>query len=138
MSVLGAKRPAQNATVRKPRRDRSADQMELNGALIRTENSDSLYKAIVIDLVSEETGRDLSWALTLEDLKERPFSARRQLLEEATLLWCAAIVRLTADAGGSVSARSAAIAIRRRVRVLEGKRRMSRQDGGDVSWRKRG
>ena len=94
MSVQGERRPAQGGLVRKPRGDRAADQMELNGALIRTDNSDSLYKAIVIDLVSKDSDRDMSWGLALEEIDQYPFTSRRELLEQATLVWCAAILLL--------------------------------------------
>lgn len=122
MSVQGARRPAQGGLVRKPRGDRAADQMELNGGLIRTDNSDSLYKSIVIDLVSKESGRDLSWGLAVEELDARPFALRRELLECATLIWCAALIRV-AQHSGPLATRSASNAIGRRLRVLEGKQR---------------
>lgn len=110
--------------MRRPRGDRAADQMELNGALIRTDNSDSLYKAIVIDLVSKDSGRDMSWGLALEEIEHYPFTARRRLLEQATLIWCAAFIGL-AQQGGSIATRSATRAVSRRLRVLEGKQRSS-------------
>ncbi len=123
MSVQGAKRPAQGGLVRRPRKDRAADQMELNGGLIRTDNSDSLYKAIVIDLLSAESGRDLSWGLALEELEQYPFTRRREVLEQATLLWCALILRLAHCNADSATARSATRSAGRRIRVLEGKQR---------------
>lgn len=125
MSVQGARRPAQGGLVRKPRGDRAADQMELNGGLIRTDNSDALYKAIVIDLLSAETGRDLSWGLVLEQIDKYQFASRREMLERATLVWCAALLGL-AQQGGSVAVHSATRAVGRRLLVLEGKQRTRR------------
>lgn len=112
MSVRGQRRPANGALRRRPRGNRAADQMALNGLLVRSDNSGDAYKAILARLVSTAApsssqdsprdvpgsppnasirgtqtllSRDLPYPLALEKLSNMPLHERRVLLVEAAL-----------------------------------------------------
>lgn len=135
MSVRAKSRPPANGTRRRPRGDRAADQMALNGTLIRRDNSDERYKRILGRLVPGEGPRGEgggSYGLALEELEEMPFEERREILRAATLLWCheellVALVRIRVAPGLSSPEIARVLpGVAKRIEVVEGKRHRGR------------
>lgn len=92
MSVRAQRRPPGGGLRRVPRGDRAADQMALNGLLVRSDNSGRVYKAILTRLVAAAAARDLrpppqSYSPALETLATLKLEERREILSGATLLY---------------------------------------------------
>lgn len=103
MSVRAGQRPPNGSLRRVPRGNRAADQMALNGLLIRSDNSGPAYKRILCRIVAlrrAETvmapmeGADrpsvdptLPYAIAVEFLAGVRLDERRDLLREAAVIF---------------------------------------------------
>lgn len=134
MSTVGANRPPDGGTRRRPRGGRSADQMALNGSLVRTDNSDDLYKRVLAALVERELSRPLTYPMAIEALAEMADHSRRaELLREASVRWSISMLARVSVMVEAAGYAACAPAVRRtlaqvghRLEVVEGKRRRGR------------
>ena len=98
MSVRAGRRPPNGGLRRKPRGDRAADQMALNGLLIRADNSGRAYKAILARVAgrvapehalpvagSGPSTPNLSYSASLRALSELELGPRTAALREAAV-----------------------------------------------------
>ena len=126
MSVRAGRRPPNGSLRRRPRGDRAADQMALNGLLVRSDNSDRIYKTILADvLAANGYARPASYAAALRALSTSSLGARREILGEAALryasgrLYTALIVCSQGPGAAGKVLGSALNAAGHRLRILE-------------------
>lgn len=142
MSVRAGQRPPNGSLRRVPRGNRAADQMALNGLLIRSDNSTPAYKRILCRTVAlrraefvmaEREGSEqrtiepiLPYAIAVEFLAGLRLDERRDLLREAAVIYAhrslvMALATSTRHPGAAPTIISGALReADRRLRAVEG------------------